>query len=195
MQAAEKGGTKNVQAHEQYLRGRFYGNRNTEKGAGDAQAAYEKAVQLDPQFALAWAGLAYTHVWICGYSTGFGRTGFDEHLARAREASARALALEPDLPEALLTRALIQQISTTIGKRQIRHRRPLWPWLLRMPSSSSLAGNVALAKATSMLTTALYRKAVELIRRSGVTPVPSLPSCRDRIAGRCACRICPRCLN
>ena len=42
------------------------------------------------------------------FSTGGGQKTFDAHLARAREASARALALEPNLPEALLTRASIE---------------------------------------------------------------------------------------
>ena len=162
VQTAEKGGTKNVQAHEQYLQGRFYSNRNTEKGAADAQAAYEKAVQLDPQFALAWAGLAYTHVWICGYSTGFGRTGFDEHLAHAREASARALALEPNLPEALLTRALIQLNFDYDWKGANETSKAA---LALAPANAQLlilAGNVALAKGDVDATTALYRKAVEL---------------------------------
>src|SRR6266568_5117529 len=65
VQAAEKGGTKNVEAHQSYLQGRFYANRHSEKGAGEALAAYQRAVELDPAFALAWAGLAQTHVWYC----------------------------------------------------------------------------------------------------------------------------------
>src|SRR6059058_5477175 len=55
VQAAEKGGTKNVEAHEHYLQGRFYTNRHSEKSAGEALAAYQRAVELDPAFALAWA--------------------------------------------------------------------------------------------------------------------------------------------
>ena len=54
-----------------------------------------------PSFALAWAGLAQTHVWHCNFATEGGQKGFDAHLAAAREAVARALALEPNLPEAL----------------------------------------------------------------------------------------------
>src|SRR5262252_2043259 len=81
VQAAEKGGTKNVDAHQHYLQGRFYANRHSEKGAGEALAEYQGAVELDPSFALAWAGLAQTHVWYCGYSIGIGRAGFDDHLA------------------------------------------------------------------------------------------------------------------
>ena len=69
VKAAEKGGTKNVEAHQHYLQGRFYGNRDSEKGAGEALAEYQRAVELDPSFALAWAGLAQTHVWYCDFST------------------------------------------------------------------------------------------------------------------------------
>src|SRR6059058_2347311 len=108
VQAAEKGGTKNVEAHQYYLQGRFYTNRHSEKSAGEALAAYQRAVELDPAFALAWAGLAQTHVWYCEFSSESGRKGFDAHLASAREGAARALALEPNLPEALLARSEIE---------------------------------------------------------------------------------------
>ncbi len=101
VRAAEKGGTKNVEAHEAYLQGRFFANRHSEKETDQARAAYERAVELDPKFALAWAGLAQTHVWDCNYATEGGQKGFNAHLAAAREAVERALALEPDLPEAL----------------------------------------------------------------------------------------------
>src|SRR5437762_9005314 len=46
VQAAEKGGTKNVDAHQHYLQGRFYINRHSEKGARDALAEYQRAVDL-----------------------------------------------------------------------------------------------------------------------------------------------------
>src|SRR5437016_2205799 len=55
VQAAEKGVTKNVDAHELYLQGRFSENRHSEKGARKALVAYEQSVALDPGFALAWA--------------------------------------------------------------------------------------------------------------------------------------------
>ena len=78
------------------------------KSADEALAEYQRAVELDPSFALAWAGLAETHVWYCDFSTEGDGRAFDAHLARAREAAARALALEPNLPEALRARADIQ---------------------------------------------------------------------------------------
>ena len=49
VRAAEKGGTKNVEAHESYLQGRFFLNRHSEKETDQARAAFERAVQLDPQ--------------------------------------------------------------------------------------------------------------------------------------------------
>src|SRR5713101_8419482 len=108
VQAAERGGKKNVEAHQHYLQGRFYSNRGSEKSAGEALVEYQRAVELDPSFALAWAGLARTHMWYCGLSSEIARACFDDHLARAREAAARALAIEPNLPEALLVRSKIQ---------------------------------------------------------------------------------------
>src|SRR5213595_3567467 len=94
VQAAEKGGTKNVEAHQYYLQGRFFANRHSEKGTDQALAAYEHAVQLDPRFARAWAGVARTHIWLAGFSTEGGQKSFDAHLASGRDAIARALAIE-----------------------------------------------------------------------------------------------------
>ena len=108
VQAAEKGGTKNVEAHQYYLEGRFYANRHTEQGVAQALTEYQKAVEIDPRFALAWAGLAESHLWICDFGGEGGRAAFDAHLASAREATARAIELERDLPEALRARAHIQ---------------------------------------------------------------------------------------
>src|SRR6185437_11348683 len=108
VQAAEKGGTKNVEAHEAYLQGRFFMNRHSEKETDQARVAFERAVEIDPHFALAWAGLAQAHVWDCNYGTEGGQKGFNAHLAAARDAVQRALALEPDLPEALFPRAMIE---------------------------------------------------------------------------------------
>ena len=65
VQAAEKGGTKNVEAHQLYLQGRFYENRHSEKSTREALAAYQQAVELDPGFALAWAGVAQTNTLVC----------------------------------------------------------------------------------------------------------------------------------
>ena len=162
VKAAEKGGTKNVEAHQHYLQGRFYANRGSEKGAGEALAEYQRAVELDPSFALAWAGLAQTHVWYCGVSSAIGRAGFDDHLARAREAAARALAIEPNLPEALLARANIQlnfDFDWNGAAETVRSALALAP---ADPAVVTAAGTLALARGDSTRAIELYRQAVAL---------------------------------
>jgi TolB-like protein/Flp pilus assembly protein TadD len=162
VKAAEKGGTKNVEAHQHYLRGRFYANRGSEKGAGEALAEYQRAVELDPSFALAWAGLAQTHVWYCGVSSAIGRAGFDDHLARAREAAARALAIEPNLPEALRARATIQlhlDFDWNGAAETVRSALALAP---ADPAVVTVAGTLALARGDSTRAIELYRQAVAL---------------------------------
>ena len=169
VQAAEKGGTKNVEAHQYYLEGRFYANRHSEKGHTQALADYQKAVELDPGFALAWAGLAQSHLWICDFGGELGRAGFDAHLASAREATTRALGLERDLPEALGARAHIQLNYDFDWKGA---DESLQTALRLAPADSALfiaAGNVADAKGDVLQGTALYRKAVAL---DPVNPAP-----------------------
>jgi len=161
VQAAEKGGTKNVEAHEHYLQGRFYANRHSEENVRKALAEYQLAVEIDPSFALAWAGLAQAHLWFCNYSTEAGRAGFDAHMASAREATARALALEPNLPEALRARADLQ-FSDFDWKGADQTLRTA---LALAPADSALltdAGTLALAKGDTARGIALYREAVSL---------------------------------
>src|SRR4051812_4485757 len=108
VEAAEKGGTKNVEAHQLYLQGRFYENRHSEKSAHEALAAYQRATELDPRFALGWAGVAAAHGWLAAFSTEGGQKEFNAHLTSAREATARALSIEPNLTNGLLNQATIE---------------------------------------------------------------------------------------
>jgi len=162
VQAAEKGGTKNVEAHQHYLQGRFYSNRFSEKDAATALAEYQRAVELDPSFALAWASLAETHLWFCKYSTQGGLAIFDAELARARDAATRALTLEPNLPEALRARADIQlnfDFDWKEGGETLRTALTLAP---ADPAIITDAGTLALAKGDVTQGIALFRRAVAL---------------------------------
>ena len=162
VQAAEKGGTKNVDAHQLYLQGRFYENRHSEKSAREALAAYQQAVELDPGFALAWAGVAGTRVWLCAFATEGGLKSFDANLSSAREAAARALAIEPDLPEALLARASIE---TNFDFNWNAAAQTLGKALELAPADPNIviaAGNLEIARANMDRGIELYRKAVDL---------------------------------
>ena len=162
VQAAEKGGTKNVDAHQLYLQGRFYENRHSEKSAREALAAYQHAVELDPGFALAWAGVAGTHVWLAAFSTEGGQKTFDANLSSARDAAARALAIEPNLPEALLARASIE---TNFDYNWNAAAQTLSKALELAPADPNIviaAGNLEIARGNMDRGIELYRKAVDL---------------------------------
>jgi tetratricopeptide (TPR) repeat protein len=66
---------------------------------------YERATQLDPSYALAWAGLSRVRKW----QAGMGLIPKDDGYRVAREAVQRALSLEPNLAEAHAQMGRIQQ--------------------------------------------------------------------------------------
>jgi non-specific serine/threonine protein kinase len=92
--------TENAQAYDSCLRGRNYTRRETRLDLEYALQMFEHAIQLDPNFALAYAGLANT----CGLIY-----EWHEHkpawLERGTAACDRALALDPQLAEGLVARA------------------------------------------------------------------------------------------
>jgi TolB-like protein/Flp pilus assembly protein TadD/predicted Ser/Thr protein kinase len=91
--------TDNLQAYQYYLRGNDYYKRSwAEKDYRIALQMYQKAVELDPKFALAYCGLSETHEELYWYY--YDRT--EERLKKAKETVDRALELKPDLPEAHL---------------------------------------------------------------------------------------------
>jgi adenylate cyclase len=162
VQAAEKGGTKNVEAHEAYLQGRFFLNRHSEKETDQARVAFEHAVQLDPKFALAWAGLAQAHVWDSNYSTEGGQKGFNDHLAAARDAVERALSLEPDLPDALYPKAMIETNFDYDWKGAAETLRKALALAPQDPTLLMEAGNLALARGDTIQAVEFDRRAVAL---------------------------------
>jgi TolB-like protein/Flp pilus assembly protein TadD len=87
--------TRNVEAYEAYLRGRSYFWQTRRKSLQYAREMFQRAIALDPSFALAWAGVADCCSLLNMY---FPHDESD--LSLADEASARALALEPELAEA-----------------------------------------------------------------------------------------------
>ncbi len=87
--------TQNLQAYDFYLRGRALTHHRIKNESLQAIEMFNKAIQLDPDFALAWSGLADAHAM--RYNL-WERT--DENIEMAHKASRRALELQPDLGEA-----------------------------------------------------------------------------------------------
>jgi eukaryotic-like serine/threonine-protein kinase len=91
------------QAYEQYLKGKTHFLRETLEEFIAAVDCFEKARELDPGFAEAWAGLAEAYARI---SFNFQPQG--DWYARARSACEKALSLRPGLPEGRYVRAYLR---------------------------------------------------------------------------------------
>ena len=88
--------TKSAEAYQAFLRGRFHWSKRTAKDLQKSVEYYEQAVALDPDFALAYAGLADTCVLLSGY----GVSSPQESFPRAKEAAQKAIQLDDSLAEA-----------------------------------------------------------------------------------------------
>ncbi|MBW2423997.1 MAG: tetratricopeptide repeat protein, partial [Deltaproteobacteria bacterium] len=95
-EALEARPTDNIEAYNAYLRGLSYHLGYLPDELERAVAMFERAVELDPDFALAHALLSANHS--LSYRNGYDTT--EERLARARGAADRALALDQQLAEA-----------------------------------------------------------------------------------------------
>ena len=89
------GNTEVIAAYDYYLRGRQYFHQTTGASIAFARQMFTKAIELDPGYARAWAGLAYTEAMAAQW---IDRS--PERLAAADDASRKALELAPDLAEA-----------------------------------------------------------------------------------------------
>ena len=88
--------TESLEAYELYLQGRYVMDRATRQDREDAIQLFRRAIEEDPDFALA-------HSWLAtSYTTLLGSAFLDpaEALPSARAAAERALEIDPDLPEA-----------------------------------------------------------------------------------------------
>ena len=97
-----KRSTVHPEAYQAYLRGRHHWNQWTPEGFRRALDEFQRAIALDPLYAVAYAGLGDSYGAMAYYGHLDPRTGFTQ----ARAAADRALQLDPNLPEAHVTLAL-----------------------------------------------------------------------------------------
>jgi TolB-like protein/Tfp pilus assembly protein PilF len=87
---------KNAAAYEAYLKGRYFWNKRTLDGLERSLRYYQEALQLDPQYAMAYAAMGDSYVLFSSY----GGPSPTETLIKAREAAEHALRLDDSLAEA-----------------------------------------------------------------------------------------------
>jgi len=100
-------GTRDATAHRAYLRGRHSWNQRTLAGFEAALRAFEEAIDADPGYARAWAGLADAHDMLGYYAHRPPREAFEA----AREAARRALEFDPGLAEAHASLAFVRMFA------------------------------------------------------------------------------------
>jgi TolB-like protein/Tfp pilus assembly protein PilF len=92
-QRLAKNYTENAEAYQLYLKGRYHWNRRTRKDQDKAVEYFNQAIAVDPNYALAYAGLADAYPF-----TTLGT--WPEKNAKAREAALKAVSLDDNLAEA-----------------------------------------------------------------------------------------------
>ncbi len=98
-------GTRNVEAHQAFLKGRYYWNQPGEQGLRECMEFYRHALSLDPQFADAHGALARATVAAAEYYVRPPREAFDD----AEASAARALALDASQSEAFTALAEVRR--------------------------------------------------------------------------------------
>jgi DNA-binding winged helix-turn-helix (wHTH) protein/tetratricopeptide (TPR) repeat protein len=86
----------NAEAYRAYLKGRYFWNRRGADWRKKAMEAFERAIALDPNYALAYAGLADAHIILGDH----GLIPPKEVFPKAKEAAVKALELDESLAEA-----------------------------------------------------------------------------------------------
>jgi DNA-binding winged helix-turn-helix (wHTH) protein/tetratricopeptide (TPR) repeat protein len=88
--------TENREAHRLYLKGRFFLNKRTEESFHKAIEAFQQAIEIDPEYSLAYTGLADAYLQFDYY----GVVPPWETIQKAKAAAVKAIQLDDDLAEA-----------------------------------------------------------------------------------------------
>jgi adenylate cyclase len=164
VEAAAKGRGENVEAYRLYLQGRFFEDRLTRDNTAKAFEYYRQALDLDPEYALAWAGLSRVYATQAGNSW----LPIAEGFGKAREAAERALQLAPDLAEA----------HAALGEILIFYD---WEWYgadASLRRALELApGNARIMRSTAILAALLGRldETIALLRRAAALDPLGVP--------------------
>ena len=97
--------TVSTEAHDLYLKGRYFWNQRTKEGLTKAKALFDRAIDLDPTYALAHSGLADGYTLLMDY----GAARAAEVLPKAKAHALRAVELDDGLAEAHASLGAISQ--------------------------------------------------------------------------------------
>jgi serine/threonine protein kinase/tetratricopeptide (TPR) repeat protein len=118
--------TRNTEAYQLYMKGRFHWARRTEESIKKSLECFQQAVACDPQYALAYTGIAEAYLMALSFSMIAPSIG----LPKARAAAAKALELDESLGEAHAVLANVRLIfdwDVEAGEKGFRRARELNP--------------------------------------------------------------------
>jgi eukaryotic-like serine/threonine-protein kinase len=113
--------TQNAEAYQHYLRGRYYWNKRTADDLTKAIHEFQQAAESDPNYALAYVGLADCHVVLEEYAG----TPSGESLPQARAFAQKALRIDDSLGEAHATLGVINDNSWQWAEGEKEYRRAI----------------------------------------------------------------------
>ena len=117
--------TENPQAHELYLKGRYFWNKRTTQSLDKAIGFFQQAIDLDPNYALAYAGLGDAHSIVPIYAG----TPPKDDVPKALAAARKAVEIDDSLAEAhtSLANALVMNLPLATAEPEFRRAIELNP--------------------------------------------------------------------
>lgn len=116
-----KNATADPDAYQAYLKGRYYWNRRTAENLKKAIEQFKFATDRDPNYALAFVGLADCYAVLNEYAG----IPTSETIPQARVYAARALAIDPQLAEAHATLAMVHENSWEWAEAEKQFKRTI----------------------------------------------------------------------
>jgi len=113
-QAIAKAPTADVKAYDYYLRGRQFFYQFRRRGYDFARQMFTRAIEIDPGYARAYAGVADSYSYLYMYWD-----ASEDNLAAADDASRKALLLDPGLAEAHVSRGLAISLSKRYDEAEL----------------------------------------------------------------------------
>jgi serine/threonine-protein kinase len=109
VQNLAKNYTANSEAYQLYLKGRYYWNKRTEEGLRKGIEYFQQAIDVDPNYALAYSGLADCYISF-GFAFDFGSLPPNEAIPKAKAEAMKALEIDDTLAEAHTSLAYAKQL-------------------------------------------------------------------------------------
>ncbi|MBX3292081.1 MAG: tetratricopeptide repeat protein [Acidobacteria bacterium] len=116
-----KSGTASPEAYQAYLKGRYYWNKRDPENLKKAIEQFDLAVQKDPNYALAYVGLADSY----GIAGNFPGLSVKESLPRAKAYAAKALEIDDSLGEAYATLGLVNALQWNWAEAETAYKRSI----------------------------------------------------------------------